>query len=75
MVNSILRTPHNSFLEALKKDSAFAESVSNDFVATMKHLEVISFFETKRYKNFGKVVNISPNFIRFFYPPYINEII
>lgn len=42
-------------MEALKKDSLFAEGIIQDFRHQLENFFVLSFFETLPYKNVGLV--------------------
>jgi hypothetical protein len=60
IVKLVLQNEDNTFMEALKKDSLFAQGVSDDFRHQLKDYRVISFYETLAYKKFG-IVRL-PNF-------------
>jgi hypothetical protein len=55
IVRSVLRNPSNSFMEALKKDSAFVESLQSDFQHQLDDYKVLSFYETLPMGKFGLV--------------------
>jgi hypothetical protein len=55
VAKGILRTPDNTFMEALKKDSMFADGISEDFRHQLEEFVVLSFFETLSYKKIGLV--------------------
>jgi hypothetical protein len=55
VVRRILRNPDNTFLEALKKDSLFAESLQKDFQHQLEDYKIISFYETRRMGTLGLV--------------------
>lgn len=47
--------PKNTFLEALEKDSLFADTTIEDFKEQLKKYRVISFYEARGLPNFGIV--------------------
>ncbi|KAI1735199.1 hypothetical protein F4680DRAFT_453107 [Xylaria scruposa] len=53
----VLGNPENTFMEALKGDSLFADSMADDFRQRLLDFKIISFYETRPYGNFGLVVN------------------
>jgi hypothetical protein len=55
VARGILRTADNTFIEALKKDSMFAEGIIEDFKHQLEDFVVLSFFETLPYKKMGLV--------------------
>jgi len=55
VAKGILRTADNTFIEALKKDSMFAEGIIEDFKHQLEDFVVLSFFETLPYKKMGLV--------------------
>jgi hypothetical protein len=54
-----LRNPKNTFLEALKKDSLFADDLVKDFRHQLEDYHVLSFYETCQYKKLGLVSHYS----------------
>jgi hypothetical protein len=50
-----LRNPPNSFMEALKKDSLFADELARDFREQLEDYYVLSFYETLPFKKLGLV--------------------
>lgn len=57
IVRGVLRNPNNTFMEALKSDSLFAESIVEDFRHQLEDYYVLSFYETLPFKNLGLVSN------------------
>jgi hypothetical protein len=55
VAKGMLRTPDNTFMEALKKDSMFAEGITEDFRHQLEDFAVLSFYETLPYKKIGLV--------------------
>ena len=58
IVRGVLRNPNNTFMEALKSDSLFAESIIEDFRHQLEDYHVLSFYETLPYKKLGLVSEI-----------------
>ncbi|KAI1085805.1 hypothetical protein F5B20DRAFT_519816 [Whalleya microplaca] len=54
---SILRSPGNNFMTALKKGSSFLDIISDDFRQLLDDFQILSFYETKPLGSFGIVVN------------------
>ncbi|KAI9764543.1 MAG: hypothetical protein M1840_008369 [Geoglossum simile] len=52
-----LRNPSNSFMEALKADSLFADDLVQDFRQQLEDYYVLSFYETLPFKKLGVVVD------------------
>ena len=52
---AILQNPKNSFMEALRKDSLFADSIVQNFRHQLEDYHILSFFETLSFKNLGVV--------------------
>ncbi|KAF8242777.1 hypothetical protein K440DRAFT_656415 [Wilcoxina mikolae CBS 423.85] len=52
-----LMNPKNSFMEALKADSLFADSIINDFRHQLEDFYVLSFYETLSLKKLGLIVD------------------
>jgi len=46
ILQSVLRNPANTFMEALKKDSLFSDNLAGDFRHQLEDYYVLSFFET-----------------------------
>lgn len=61
VANSMLQVPDNTFIEALKKDSLFAEGIIQDFRHQLEDFFVLSFFETLPYKKLGLVCCVQPS--------------
>ena len=55
IIRSVLRNPSNSLMEALKKDSAFVESLQSDFQHQLDNYKVLSFYETLPMGKLGLV--------------------
>jgi hypothetical protein len=55
VAKGILRPPDNTFMEALTKDSMFAQEIIDDFRHQLENFVVLSFFETLPYKKIGLV--------------------
>jgi hypothetical protein len=55
VAKGMLRNPENTFLDALKKDSLFAEGIIKDFRHQLENYFVISLYETLPYKKMGLV--------------------
>ncbi len=55
IAGAFLRNPKNTFLEALKKDSLFANDLIKDFRHQLEDYYVLSFHETLPYKKLGLV--------------------
>ncbi|KAK5735538.1 hypothetical protein LTR17_008071 [Elasticomyces elasticus] len=47
IVRAVYRNPNNSFLEALEKDSIFADSIAQDFCNVAESFKVVSFYENR----------------------------
>ncbi|MCJ1350988.1 MAG: hypothetical protein MMC33_000970 [Icmadophila ericetorum] len=56
IAKSFLRNPDNTFLEALKKDSLFAQDLIDNFRHRLEDFYIVSFLETLPYKNHGFIV-------------------
>jgi triacylglycerol esterase/lipase EstA (alpha/beta hydrolase family) len=54
-VRGILRGPFNSFLEAMKKDSLFADALEKDFQHLFEDYKILSFYETRPMNKIGLV--------------------
>ncbi|KAI9774757.1 MAG: hypothetical protein M1839_001624 [Geoglossum umbratile] len=52
-----LRNPPNSFMEALEKDSLFADELAQDFREQLEDYYVLSFYETLPFKKLGLIVD------------------
>lgn len=65
VAKGILQTPDNTFMEALKKDSMFAEGIIQDFRHQLEDFVVLSFYETLPYKKIGLVCceDLSPTIL------------
>jgi hypothetical protein len=50
-----LRNPSNTFIEALKKDSLFANDLVQDFKYELENYWILSFYETLPLKKLGLV--------------------
>jgi protein SERAC1 len=55
VARAVLQYPDNTFIEALKKDSLFADSIIEDFKHQLENFFILNFFETLPYKNMGLV--------------------
>jgi hypothetical protein len=55
IMRGVLRNPKNTFMEALKKDSLFADDLIQDFRQQLEDYYVLSFFETRPLGNLGLV--------------------
>lgn len=53
----ILRSPSNSLLKSLKKESMFADILNEDFANQYEHYQIVSFFETLPLKKAGFIVS------------------
>lgn len=57
-----LRNPTNTFMGALKKHSAFADDLANDFWHQLEEYHILNFYETLPFKKLGRVSKeISPS--------------
>jgi hypothetical protein len=54
IVRAVLQNPKNTFIEALKKDSLFADK-ANDFRHQQEDYHILSFYETLHTGKFGLV--------------------
>ncbi|KAK3936743.1 ankyrin repeat-containing domain protein [Diplogelasinospora grovesii] len=52
-----LRKATNTFLEALKKDSLFADDLVKDFRQQLEDYYILSFYETQPFKSVGLIVD------------------
>ncbi|KAI4601048.1 Serine active site containing protein 1 [Pestalotiopsis sp. 9143b] len=57
VVRRLGRKPKNSFMSALKSDSWFANSITNDFRQFLEEFHFLSFYETRPLGMFGLVVD------------------
>ncbi|KAI1743344.1 hypothetical protein F4680DRAFT_372991 [Xylaria scruposa] len=57
IARAALRQPENSFLEALKKDSLFADQLVQDFKQQLEDYYILSFVETQPYGSLGLIVD------------------
>jgi hypothetical protein len=71
VARAVLQNPDNTFMEALKKDSLFADNIIEDFKHQLENFFIVNFFETLPYKNMGLVgylyilvFVLSTNFVR-----------
>jgi hypothetical protein len=55
VARAVLRTPKNNFLEALQKDSTFADTLSQNFRHLLEDYYILSFYETREFKKLGLV--------------------
>ena len=60
-----LRNPTNSFMEALKIDSLFADDLVQDFRQQLEDYNVLSFYETLPFKKLGVVDPLLFTFVAF----------
>ncbi|KAI9760923.1 MAG: hypothetical protein M1835_000077, partial [Candelina submexicana] len=57
VARGILRNPDNTFMEALKKNSLFGESLIRTFRSELESFQICSFFETLPTKKLGLIVD------------------
>ncbi|KAK4896822.1 hypothetical protein LTR27_005419 [Elasticomyces elasticus] len=57
IVRAVYRNPNNSFLEALEKDSIFADSIAQDFCNVAESFKVVSFYENRPTGPLGLIVD------------------
>lgn len=57
IVRAVLREPKNSFLESLKNDGPFSQTILEDFRTQLEDYNVITYYETRPLGNFGIVSN------------------
>ncbi|KAF4626531.1 hypothetical protein G7Y89_g11628 [Cudoniella acicularis] len=57
IVRAIYPNPTNTFMEALEKDSLFADNLTHDFRNMLEDYYVLSFYETQRLEPFGIIVD------------------
>ncbi|MCJ1231813.1 hypothetical protein MMC12_008492, partial [Toensbergia leucococca] len=57
IVRGVLRNPSNTFMEALKKDSLFSDTLLGDFRHQLEDYYVLSFFETLPMGKLGLIVD------------------
>jgi hypothetical protein len=55
IARGVLRNPKNTFMEALKADTLFADDLIKDFRQQLEDYYVLSFFETLPFKKLGLV--------------------
>ena len=55
IARTVLRNPKSTFIEALKRDSLFADSLTQLFRHQLEDYSILSFFETRSYKKLGIV--------------------
>lgn len=55
IARAVLRNPKNTFLEALKRNSAFADSLTQHFRHQLEDYYILSFFETRPLGKLGIV--------------------
>jgi hypothetical protein len=55
VVRSVLQNPKNTFMEALKKDSLFSDTLADDFRHQLEDYYVLSFYETLLMRKLGLV--------------------
>lgn len=55
IVRCVLRSPSNTFMETLKKDSLFSDTIAGDFRHQLEDYHVLSFFETLPMGKMGLV--------------------
>ncbi len=58
IARGLLRNPKNTFLEALKADSLFADDLVQDFRQQLEDYYVLSIYETKRMGSLGVVSGV-----------------
>ncbi|KAI0897700.1 hypothetical protein F4806DRAFT_494425 [Annulohypoxylon nitens] len=57
VARSMLGNPNNTFMRALKKDSQFLDTISDDFRQLLEDFQILSFYETQPLCYFGIVVD------------------
>ncbi|KAI4134497.1 MAG: hypothetical protein LQ347_001477 [Umbilicaria vellea] len=57
ITRGVLRNPSNTFMEALKKDSLFSDTLVGDFRHQLEDYHVLSFFETLPMGRLGLIVD------------------
>ncbi|MCJ1270174.1 hypothetical protein MMC22_010070 [Lobaria immixta] len=57
IVRGVLRNPSNTFMESLKKDSLFSDTLAGDFRHQLEDYHVLSFFETLPMGKMGLIVD------------------
>ena len=55
IARAVLRNPKNTFLEALKRNSAFADSLTQHFRHQLEDYYILSFYETRPLRGLGIV--------------------
>jgi hypothetical protein len=55
IVRGVLNNPKNTFMEALKKDSLFSDTLVDDFRHQLEDYYVLSFYETRQMGKLGLV--------------------
>lgn len=55
IVRVVLQNPKNTFMEALKKDSLFSDTLVDDFRHQLEDYYVLSFYETLQMGKLGVV--------------------
>jgi triacylglycerol esterase/lipase EstA (alpha/beta hydrolase family) len=58
VARTILHNPSNTFMESLRENSLFSETIVDDFRHQIERYQILSFYETQKTKNLG-VVSIS----------------
>ncbi|KAI1409717.1 hypothetical protein F5Y13DRAFT_169327 [Hypoxylon sp. FL1857] len=57
VARSILGSPSNNFMSALKTGSLFLDTITDDFRQLLEDFQILSFYETQPLGRFGIVVN------------------
>jgi hypothetical protein len=60
IARAVLGNPKNSFVEALKRNSAFADSLVENFRHQLEDYYILSFYETLPLGKLGIVISIIP---------------
>lgn len=61
IVRAVFANPQNSFIDALEKDSLFADTIIHDFRNMLEDYNILSFYETRPLPGLGIVSQaISP---------------
>ena len=55
IVRGVLHNPKNTFMDALKRNSIFADIIIDDFRHQIERYQILSFYETEKTKSLGIV--------------------
>ena len=58
IMRAVYHEPQNSFMDSLEKDSAFSQSLSNEFRSFAEKYRIISFYETRPMQGIGIVCSV-----------------